>query len=488
MLTRELFHQKFGTPIAMDVVTGMKDTEYHKLHNYFSSSSLKEYLHDPRATFAYRVRGQGKKAVHSDVTKANFRKGRAVHCFVMEGEPMYKSRFPIFGGDRKVGKAWEEFKLANAEAFRDDDILSKKEHETVMEISKEAKKQLDHWLKIRMAQEVLELYLAEASFFITYSSGISFRIRCDGFLLWKREGKYKAQILDLKTIESSPTAEGKLAKTIDFTDYDLQAALYTEVLFDCLNVPGLSQKVYEKLNVAPPTQMTDCEFSFFWVSKTRGQTNMQYVLDTGMPDEEVSWGHLGRLKVIQALENYAVETRMFANFAQNNLPELDTQYPFMGGDDAGRPQFYAIKNYLEKGILDYNLNGILMEGSLEKHFEEAFKRPIKKAPPPPPKKVNEAPKAKWVFSLGQKKVPSVPVTTKETPPPVHTSNTPGQYGVVPSSPAEVEANFATMTRRKQVFAHMKKLGWTDEKIQAHDVKRLGDFKKKILKTLMEEQQ
>ena len=425
-----LLDKKLGVPVAGDCFLDISDTFYHQKLEGFSSSALKEYFHDPEYAFSHRVRGLANKEPHSATTLKAFRIGRAIHCAILEGETPFKQRYPIFGGDRKTGKPWEDMKTAHPEALAEDNILSKTEAAEVMSITSSVKSQFD---ALFINRNIVAAF-PEASFVMSYDSGIQLKVRCDLLYIEEINGLLYFRILDLKTCSFAPTNGFQIAMTASRLCYDLSAVMYYKVVRDCLSVPSVLQKLGLQTNVNPMGT-----FEIFWVGKESKTTGLQYLLPTGPNTEsEVSWEALGVAKMLAAISGYqqmALRLQQECAHFNNDYSTIQTRRTMAMNTPPLSKEKWALKD-LAGYLMDETPFTQIMpsENEIARQSESLFGRPLKgnlpavvaptPTPAPTPTSTSAAPK--WNFKTLTSATPTTPVVEVNNPPPVHTDSSSGE--------------------------------------------------------------
>jgi hypothetical protein len=216
----------------MSLIYDLPNSDYHGGEGTFSSSQLKAILEDPEIFY--------KKYVIKEIAKeelAAFDIGTYFHTAVLEPELMEKE-CAVFEGIRR-GKAWDEFKEANAHKT----IITKSEYA-------QARTLIDAVHASPVASNYLSRSKPEVSAFVTLTVYCG-EVYCQGKILtihgWKPTDftpppmatqitiKCRADalgddfILDLKSTTGNVKNEHSMRSKVSSYSYDLSAAMYLDV-------------------------------------------------------------------------------------------------------------------------------------------------------------------------------------------------------------------------------------------------------------------
>lgn len=403
------------------VYEGMADSKYANAKDYVSAGGLKEYLTDPELALRVRVLKTSEKPEFGATAMSNMRIGKAVHCYGLEGEEVFKAKFPSYTiTPSKRGEAWEKFKEENKEAFREDNILNVKEEIAVNDLGPKLKKGLE--AKITSFQtrgwEVLKA-CPEISMFATYASGISLKIRIDALFILRINGLLFFAVEDVKTTAKSITDFDALAYDIDSFKYHLQAVVYLMVAQDALSNPANLRQ----LGVEPGTDdylNIGGQFNFLWLSKLSKTCGFQEAFLNYGQVEDGSWDNWALAAFATSLvhlNNVLAKGETVLNQAAeaNNKEVLDEVATFVQAPPSGRMRwshgkFVDIANDNRINQMQFRLTEASLRGNIKQIFPPEFVMPEppeieqvkrkpkkkKKAPPPPPKEVKKKEEMKVV--------------------------------------------------------------------------------------------
>ena len=426
--------KQFTGPVEhVSIWHDLPDNDYHEKVPGFSSSTLKEYLKDPATAFKQKVTKQVEKKEPSEISKRAFRFGRAVHCLVLEGVEKFKMNFPVFGGARRAGKAWEEMKETHPKATEEDNILTTDEVLKVEALGEKVSEQYEaHLANVRSQGLRLFSKFNEISVAVLYKSGLAVKIRCDELLVWEspKNGTFMYEIMDLKTTERSVHSDVDLAFAMDDYGYDLSAVLYANTLYDALFggvVPNIMPDGKTRIPLIPPgLQNAPVIFSLLWASKPTGLISVQSSLVQATQDASpgtLDWAGTGRTKFLLALHNYTEEAAKWIDevAAAKSRTEALALKPTYVSPPLIKKQEYGLRDMLS--LLQAKNRGPsfnapsdpdALMGILNKKFGTEFPKTPAKTPPEteentpiktPPK---EAATPNWSF-----KIPSA--TTQVSP-------------------------------------------------------------------------
>lgn len=145
-------------------------------------------------------------------------RGRAVHTAVLEPHE-FDTRYAVFPGERRQGKAWEEFQAAHPD---EDGILKAKERDQVLALAKAFRKKpirLPNGGELELA-ELLERGKSEET--ITWKDPVT------GVLCKARVDHFGLVLLELKTTTS--VHERRFGALAARMKYHVQAAFYSDGL------------------------------------------------------------------------------------------------------------------------------------------------------------------------------------------------------------------------------------------------------------------
>lgn len=188
------------------------NAEYHSDLSAQSSSMLKLLLKDPSQYYVEYILGQGLKKEANYFTEGSF-----VHSLILEPETI-TSRYAVYPGLVKRGKAWDEFKVANAGK----ELLSAAQ---VLKCERMAKA----FQALPAALGLLKDCLVEHTL---YGEIMGIRVKCRADAINVNTG----YVTDVKTT-SSPSDVEFFKHAIKDYSYQLSAALYCEIARQNYNKP-----------------------------------------------------------------------------------------------------------------------------------------------------------------------------------------------------------------------------------------------------------
>jgi exodeoxyribonuclease VIII len=186
----------------------MNNAQYHSNRTHLNSSALKLLLKSPEQFYAEWFQG-----IKERVYSAVFAEGSLTHSLILEPEKV-QQEYAFYEGLRKQGERWEEFKKAND----DKSVLSlaqKLRCERYVDAYR-ARVEAVHILQNglaehTMAAEVLDVPVKARADYINIDAGY---------------------IVDVKTT-SMPMGIDYFKTTVGEYDYDLSAALYCQIAYEC---------------------------------------------------------------------------------------------------------------------------------------------------------------------------------------------------------------------------------------------------------------
>ncbi len=182
----------------------LTNEQYHSQNTHLSSSTLKQVLKDPRSFIKFWVHG-----IRESKESAAMLEGTLVHCMLLEPEKV-NAEFAFFEGMRRAGAAYESFAAQQGNKT----IIGAPMHQR-------AQAATDACKRLKVLMQLLSGGEAEATLMCDYM-GVPVKIRADYINV---DAGY---IVDLKTT-AMPSDADIFKQTIDHWDYDLSAALYTQV-------------------------------------------------------------------------------------------------------------------------------------------------------------------------------------------------------------------------------------------------------------------
>lgn len=187
----------------MSALLTSTNAEYHSNRTHLSSSNLKMILKDIAQFKREWIDG----IVEPELDRSYLVEGTLTHSLILE--PKTVSKYAIYPGLRKAGKEWEAFKLAHA-------------HRPIVSAvqMQRAEKLYRAFTAMSVATSLIQNGLAEHTM-LGSIMGVGLKSRADYIV----PGQY---IVDVKTT-SLPSGADFFAETIRQYEYDLSAALYTEL-------------------------------------------------------------------------------------------------------------------------------------------------------------------------------------------------------------------------------------------------------------------
>ena len=214
------------------MIFNLSDADYHKLqdkNHHYSSSQLKDALDD--------IELFHKKYIIKEIEQedlAVFDIGKYFHMAILEPNRLTKDT-AVWMGDRRVGKAWEEFKVQNEGKI----ILTARD---ITEAENLIKAVRDNPIFSGLVTH--QMGKSEVSIFQKFM-GVNVKVRYD-FLVMDGE-KNVCYGLDLKSTKGNCKSKFKIQNTVSNYNYDLSSALYVDVLnahFEEINSPFRVQNYY----------------------------------------------------------------------------------------------------------------------------------------------------------------------------------------------------------------------------------------------------
>lgn len=241
----------------------MSDKDYHEQHgedeHHYSSSQLKTMLEDP--VKFHREYILGKKPETPQALQDAFDVGTVVHTAILEPEKL-KGSYVKFEGAKRAGKDWEDFLADNEGKI----ILTKK-------MLGDANNCIKNYKSSKLSQSLFVDGKPEASFFTDFF-GLKVKVRCD----WLG---FDGAIRDVKTTSGNVRDVQKIKGKIKSLNYDMSAALYVDVVNQCI----------EQFELDIPYIET---FQWLFVSKDKDGYSQPY--------DGKDYLELGRAKYIKAIE------------------------------------------------------------------------------------------------------------------------------------------------------------------------------------------
>lgn len=182
---------------------------YHSDRSYFSSSQLKLILKDPEQFHKEHVLGLREPQEE----KAVFDEGSLTHSLILEPEKVAEE-FAFFEGWRKQGKDWETFLAENINKVR----ISKPQKHRVEQYERAYRKRPE---AIQLLQGGMPEHTMTSEIL-----GVPVKARADYINI------EKGYIADIKTTGYPANLE-IFRETIKEFGYQLSAALYCQIAFDC---------------------------------------------------------------------------------------------------------------------------------------------------------------------------------------------------------------------------------------------------------------
>lgn len=194
----------FG-PIMSDLLLTGTNAEYHANRTHMSSSALKLLLKSPEQYHRQYVLGEPQEV------KDHFTEGSFVHALILEPH-LVTQQFAMFQGLRKVGRAYEQFRTANAGK----QILSAPQVHRCERLA-------EAYSRMSTANMLLADTLREHGMQSSMLN-VPIKARADAIL----PGQY---IVDVKTT-SMPSGIDFFKLTLKEYMYDLSASLYCQIAHD----------------------------------------------------------------------------------------------------------------------------------------------------------------------------------------------------------------------------------------------------------------
>ena len=389
-----------GPCVQAQIIENFPDGKFRDAKDYVSASGLKDYLQDPELALRVRVLKTSPRPEKGATAKSNMRIGKAIHCYGLEGEKVYREKFPTFTlSEKRGGEAWKVFQKENPQAAADDNILSIKEEVAVQDLGPKLVAGLQ--TKIQSFQErgwgVLKA-CPELSIFATYASGISIKVRLDALFLLSIQGQLIFMVEDVKTTSKSVTNFNGLSLDIEAFLYHLQGIVYLMVAQDALSIP---QNI-RQLGVEPGTDNhmnMGGQFNFLWLSKLSETCGFQEgFLNYGQVAEK-SWDYWGLSAFATALVHYKQVLEKGGNLLQaatNNAKKetLEETAIFMDAPPTGRMR-WSHGSYVDTAN-EHRMSQLrfpITEASLRSGIQQVFP-PEVETPEPPTVTARPAPKKK----------------------------------------------------------------------------------------------
>lgn len=250
----------------------IENNEYHADREYYSSSVLKCALRDVRTFYLKYIA----KEIVEEKKGDSLTLGSYVHALILEPDKV-DQQFADFSGIKR-GKAWEEFSAKNGGKT----VLGNLVKLQASEINK----------AIRSNKTAIEL-LTNGDPEVTAAANLQLPVKVRADYLKRNLG----QIVDLKTTSGALTLES-IQGTLVKWDYDIAAALYTDVF----------------------SQILDMDCTFYWVFAT---TRPPY--DCAVYKASPSLLENGRRKYSKAIKiiQAGLET---GYWYENGVTEIDMPY------------------------------------------------------------------------------------------------------------------------------------------------------------------
>ena len=306
MITQQELNQILGVPQKVDWWPEITDEQYHKKEEGLSSSVLKDYLKDPLMTAQQRLYKVAEMAPPGRSSLEAFRLGSALHCIALEGDAEFEKRFAVFSGQKRQGANWTKFKKENADAIADNRVLSRAEHDSIMEWVPATKKAIQSVLTpYEQAGFVCLSRFTEAGLRIQLPNGIRNKIKMDGGALMRHpERGFLFVVFDVKTTSKSVTSP-LLANAVDDSHYDLSACDYATTLQAAMFVNNFAGQGIG--------QIIPVVFNLLWISKLSKMTRYHTIYDTR---KDGPWEIGGRTKFLAAMTNYCREGQHILNMGK----------------------------------------------------------------------------------------------------------------------------------------------------------------------------
>ena len=349
--------QALGPIRSAECNISLSDHEYHNQLEFASSSTVKNYLNDPVLAAQRRVLQTVESKTWDVKARQSMRIGRAVHAYVFEGESIFKQRYPIFTGGRRGTKAWEKFVEENADAEKNDNILSADEADTVFKLGSKGSKAYQGYIQNMPGVNILA-QIPECSFYLTYESGLKVKVRADVLFICQsanNPSQYFFFVMDGKTTRRAITDTTSLSFTIDKLGYDVSGAMYLNTIHECLQQSALWPQLIPGFDVSqwPATIPLWGSFEIFWMSTDTYQCGFQSLMNISddLTSENNAWAangisgyYLGLLKWAAELQRVkakitqattANDKEILEEVFHVHAPPLKTHQYTLGGRQEG---------------------------------------------------------------------------------------------------------------------------------------------------------
>ena len=466
--------QVLGPVQNVEVILNVPDSDYHKQIEFATSSTIKEYLKDPRLAVQRRVLQTAPPKEWSDQAKRSMRIGRAIHTYVFEGEMAFKSRHPIFGQGRRGTKKWDDFVKENVAAAKSDNILTVEEAETVNKVSDNGSRAWQLFKQgLEGSQVAILAQIPEASFYVTYVNGLKVKVRADGLLLCHslaNPGQYFFHVIDGKTTARAVTDAIGLSFAIGDLGYAVSGAMYLNTIHECLQRTATWPKLIPNFDTSQwPDQIPLWgDFKLFWMSTSTHQCGFQTLMDISGQANESSWlghgvvgYHLGLLRFGITMEE--AQGRVASATAQEDKEVLNEVFAV---EAAPLKKHFFELNDNQQAISNTPIpNGF---GTTEKVLRDALEvfKPVPEAAPAAPEKP-----AGFSLNLAGKKPVKTPA--KESKPETVKESTSA------AEPAVNEGSAIPIPNTKNKVRRAKKadlLAWLDkEGLSEHANKKVKEI-------------